>query len=49
MAPGKPGRSSFGYLVLVVIVVLAAWYFLRPLGLQVSAVFQTLVDAFKNR
>jgi hypothetical protein len=47
--PRGPGFRYFGYVTLVVIAVLVAWFVVRPLGLQVSGVFQTLVNAFSHR
>ena len=41
-----PGHT---YLVLLVIAALVAWMFVRPLGLQIRDVFQTLVDAFNHQ
>jgi len=45
----KPRGPGFIYLFMVAIAALVAWYFLRPLGLQIHDLLQTLVDAFNNR
>jgi hypothetical protein len=47
----KPKRpwSGFGYLILVVIAVLAAYFVVLPMGQQVRGVFQTLTNAFGGR
>ncbi len=47
----KPKRpwSGFGYVVLVVIAILVAYYILLPVGQQVSGVFQILTNALGNR
>ena len=46
----KPKRpwSGFGYLVLVVIAILVAYFIVRPIGQEVASVFQTLTNAFSN-
>lgn len=51
MADGKNKRpwGGFGYLIVVVIAVLAAWFILRPIGLQVRDVFQRLTNALGGR
>jgi len=47
----KPKRpwSGFGYLILVVIAILVALFLVRPLGLEVRSIFQTLNDAFQGK
>ena len=47
----KPKRpwSGFAYLVLVILAILAAWFFVRPFGLEVRDVFQRLNDAFQGK
>jgi hypothetical protein len=51
MRDDKPKRpwSGFGYTVLVVIAILAAWFVVRPVGLEVSSVFQRLSDALGGK
>jgi len=44
--PKKPW-GGFGYLVLVVISVLVAYFLVLPIGREVAGVFQRLTDAFK--
>jgi hypothetical protein len=43
----RPG--GLVYLIIIGVAVLVAWVFIRPLGLQIHDIFQTLVDAFNNR
>lgn len=46
----KPKKSwgGFGYLVLVIISILVAYFIVLPIGQEVASVFQRLTDAFKN-
>jgi uncharacterized membrane protein required for colicin V production len=39
----------FGYLSIVVIAMLVAWFFVRPLGQQIHDIFQSLVNGFSHR
>ena len=41
--------SGFGYLVLVTVAILAAWFLLLPIGMQIRDVFQRLTDAFSHK
>lgn len=41
--------GGFGYLIIVVIVILAAYYLVLPLGLEVRSVFQRLADALQGK
>lgn len=45
--PKRP-RSPVGYIVLVVIAVLIAVFVVRPIGQQITGVFQRLTNAFSN-
>ncbi|MCE0499604.1 MAG: hypothetical protein LV481_16820 [Methylacidiphilales bacterium] len=45
----KPRGPGFGYLIVVAIAALVGWFYLRPLGLQVRDVLQSLINAFGNR
>ncbi len=40
--------GGFGYLILVVLAVLVAWFLVLPVGRQVASVFQRLTDAFEH-
>ena len=40
--------SGFGYLILVVIALLTVWFVVRPVGLEITDVFQRLTDAFRT-
>ncbi len=44
----KHPKSPVGYIVLVAIAVLAAVLVVRPLGAQITGVFQRLVEAFQH-
>jgi hypothetical protein len=44
----KPRGPGYGYLFVVAIAILVAWFVLRPMGLQIRHVFETLVDAFSG-
>ena len=48
---GKPKRpwTGFDYLVLLVLALIVAVFVLRPIGLQIRDVFQTLTNAFQNK
>ena len=41
--------SPWQYLVLVVVAILIAVFVVRPIGLQITSVFQTLTDAFAHQ
>lgn len=45
--PRRP-RSPLGYIMLIVIAVLIAVFVVRPMGQEITGVFQRLTDAFKN-
>jgi len=47
----KPKRpwAGFGYLILVVIIILVACFLVRPIGLEVRDIFQRLNDAFQGK
>jgi hypothetical protein len=45
----KPRGSLFGYVLILALSVIIAWVFVRPLGLQVRDLLQSLVAAFSNR
>jgi hypothetical protein len=47
----KPKRSwgGFGYLILVVIAVLVAYFIVLPIGQQIAGTFQTLTNAFQRK
>jgi hypothetical protein len=51
MLDDKPKRpwSGFGYLVLVVIAILVAYFIVLPVGLKIRGVFQSMNDAFSHR
>jgi len=40
--------GGFGYLILIVLAVLVAWFLIMPVGQEVAWVFQRLTDVFKN-
>jgi hypothetical protein len=42
----KPRGPGYGYLFVMAIVILVAWFFLRPMGLQIRDIFESLVTAF---
>ena len=44
----KPRGPGYGYLIVVGIAALVAFFFLRPVGLQITNILQSLVDAFGN-
>jgi hypothetical protein len=46
----KPKRpwSPFQYIVLIVIAILIAVFVVRPIGLEITGVFQRLIDAFST-
>jgi hypothetical protein len=44
----RPG-NYWSYLFLVAVAVGVAYTEVRPIGIQVSQVFQQLIDAFQNR
>jgi ABC-type Fe3+ transport system permease subunit len=41
--------SPWQYLTLIVIAILIAVFVVRPVGMQITSVFQTLTDAFANQ
>jgi len=41
--------GGFGYLILVVLAVLVAWFIVLPIGQQIAGVFQTLTNAFQGK
>jgi hypothetical protein len=45
----KPKRpwSPWQYIILIVLAILIAFLVLRPIGLEITGVFQRLTDAFK--
>jgi hypothetical protein len=47
----KPKRpwSGFGYLIIIVVAVLAAYFVILPIGQQVGGVFQTLTHALGGK
>ena len=47
----KPKRpwSGFGYLIIVVIVILVGYFIVLPIGQQVHDVFQQLTDALHGK
>ena len=45
----KSPWSPWQYLTLAVIAILIAVFVIRPVGLQITSVFQTLTDAFANQ
>jgi hypothetical protein len=45
--PKKPW-GGFGYLILVIIAILVAYFVVLPVGREIGSVFQRLTDAFKN-
>ncbi len=47
----KPQRpwSGFGYLILVVICILAAYFIVLPIGQQIAGVFQEITNAFQGK
>ena len=49
MDSDKPRGPGSGYLIIVVIAIIVAWFFIRPLGQQVHDILQSLVGAFGNR
>ena len=49
MDDDKPRGAGFSYLTIVVMAILAAWFYLRPLGLQIRRVLQSLFGAFGSR
>ena len=40
--------SGFGYLVLVILAILTAWFVVLPVGQEMRGVFQRLTDAFAH-
>ena len=44
----KKPWGGFGYVILVVIAILVAYFIVLPVGQEVASVFQRLTDAFKN-
>ncbi len=40
--------SPWQYVILAVVAILIAVFVLRPVGLEITSVFQRLTDAFKN-
>jgi hypothetical protein len=46
--PDKPW-GGFGVLILSVIAILVAYFIVLPIGQQISAVFQTLTNAFQGK
>jgi hypothetical protein len=44
----KRPRSPWQYIVLIVIAILIAVFVIRPIGLQITGVFQRLTDAFQT-
>ena len=47
----KPQRpwSGFGYLIIVVIAILVAYFIVLPIGQQIMGVFQEITDAFQGK
>lgn len=47
----KPKRpwSGFGYLIIIVLVILTAYFVVLPIGQQVRGVFQTVTNAFGGK
>jgi hypothetical protein len=45
--PRRP-RSPVGYIILIVIAVMVAVFVIRPIGQQITGVFQRLTDAFRT-
>ncbi|MCE0484425.1 MAG: hypothetical protein LV479_09330 [Methylacidiphilales bacterium] len=41
--------AGFGYLVIIVLAILVAYFIVLPIGQQIRSVFQTLTSAFSNR
>ncbi len=41
--------SPWQYLVLIVLAILIVMFVIRPIGQQLTSVFQTLTDAFANQ
>jgi len=51
MAEGKNKRpwGGFGYLILIVIIILVAYFIVLPVGLEVRSVFQKTADALGGK
>ena len=49
--PKKPKRpwGGFGWLIIIVIAILVAYFVLLPIGQEIRGVFQTLTDAFQGK
>jgi hypothetical protein len=41
--------GGFGYLILVVIVILVAWFIILPIGMEIREVFQKLTNALSGK
>ena len=51
MEKDKPQRpwGGFGYLILVVLAILVAYFVVLPIGQQIGGVFQQLTNAFSGK
>lgn len=49
--PNKSKRpwGGFGYVIIVVIAILVAYFVVLPIGLEIRGVFQKLTDAFQGK
>jgi len=46
--PKKPW-GGFGYLILIVLVILVAYFIVLPIGQEISGVFQKLTNALQGK